>query len=324
MASEPSAKTEEIKVAGGSGRALALVPILVAILSFALMIPRSAVPEAIPVPVVDGRVIAQVAARDRALADKVKSEPLPGVVRALGSVLREFNMKQAEDADELTLTAIRGRLNDALVAAVSEGSDKLIALRAVQVEAFLEEVRKFERTGEESEELHALGGGFVRRLRFSGWCTGHTIVLDEDERRVAFKAAWNGALGLDANPDFAPTLDETRVLYTLYIQHPHAPESARDKIEAARRDNPDAKTCAELLNHERQATESWRLDKIKKLATLDPTYPTDYAVGVAEFRRGQMAAANTAFRAWLGQHPDGPYSLRARNYLKATVELVGY
>ncbi len=326
MPEERPQSTEQIRIGGGGGgRALALIPVLVAVLAFALMIPRAAGPEAIPLPLVDGRVIARAADGDRTLAAKAQSEPLSGVVRALGSAIRDFNTKQAEDADELALTAQRAALDAALPAAIADGVDKIVALRAVQVEGFLAEVRRFEQTGKESEELRALGGGFIRRLRFSGWCDAkNRVLLDETERRVAFKAAWNGVVRLDGHPSLALSLDEIRVLYTLYLRLPHAAESVRDQIASSRRANPDEKTCAELAMRERFATETWRLEKIKKLSLVDPTYPAQYAIGVAEFRRGHFAASSAAFRTWIEIHPDGPWSLRARNHLKAAIELGGY
>lgn len=304
---------------------LALIPVLVAVLAFALMVPRSTAAEAIPLPVVDERVLLAISDHDAAVSAKAQREALPGTVRALGSSLRDFNVKQAQDADEATLSIVRNDLNRGLGPALAEGIDKLVALRAVQVEGFLIEVRRFEQTGQETDELKALGGPFIRRMRFSGWLDAQNhVALDESERRVAYKATWNGVLSLDSHPELALSLDETRVLYRLFLRLPHAPEGLRDQLDAARRAGPNAKTCAELAGRERFGIESWRLEKIKKLAALDPTYPRDYAVGVAEFRRAQFPAAATAFRKWLEAHPDGPLSLRARNHLKASIELGGY
>ena len=38
---------------------------------------------------------------------------------------------------------------------------------------------------------------------------------------------------------------------------------------------------------------------------------------------GRYDASAEAFRAWLDKHPDGPYSLRARNHLKAALAAYG-
>jgi hypothetical protein len=68
---------------------------------------------------------------------------------------------------------------------------------------------------------------------------------------------------------------------------------------------------------ERRAIERWRLDRISRLAAFDPSYPADYARGVASYRAGDYVAAAEAFRSWLNDHPDGPFSLRAAGYLRA-------
>ena len=162
-------------------------------------------------------------------------------------------------------------------------------------------------------------------MRLAGWCDAkNKLVLDEAQRRVAFKATWNATLGFDGLPELQLTLDESRVLYTLFLQHPHAPEPIREQLESAREVATDAKTCAELAAREAAAIEGWRLDKVKKLGALDATYPTQYAVGVVQFRRQQFPAAAEAFRTWLSVHPDGPWALRARNYLKASVEAAAF
>ncbi len=325
MSEERASSDRQIVASGTGGRALALIPVIVALLIGALMMPRSAAPEAIPVPMVDVREIARIERRDHELAEHARREQLPGEVRALGSAIRDFNTRQAQDADELALTEARTVLNKVRGPALAVGIDKLLELRALQAETFLEEVRRFEATGKESEELQALGGAFVRRMRSTGWCdANNTIVLDETQRRIAFKATWNAMVGLEAQPELSPTLDETRALYTLYIQHPHAPEPVRAQLASARRNAPDERTCNEIAGREAAAAEGWRLEKIRKLGPIDSSYPLAYALGVANFRRGQYPAAAESFRTWLNQHPNGPWSLRARNYLKASVEAAAY
>ncbi len=318
---------ETIKVGGGGAgsRVLGLIPVLVAVTALPLMMPRAAGAEAVPLPIVDERVLDSAAARDRELAAAAQRDALPGVVRALGSAIRAFNKSQAEDAEAAVLGKEKDALEAALAPALAEGPGKLVALRALQTETFLAELRRFEQTGKESEELAAVGGGFVRRMRFAGWCDAKgRLALTELERRVVFKAAWNSLLALDAHPQLALALDETRALYALFLRLPHAAEQMRADLETARAGHPDSKTCADLALRERVAVEAWRLEKIKKLGTLDPTYPVDYAVGVAEYRRGQYPAATTAFKRWLASHPDGPFTLRARNHLKAAIDLTGF
>jgi TolA-binding protein len=145
---------------------------------------------------------------------------------------------------------------------------------------------------------------------------------------------WNAFLGLEerggtspARPeggphleDLAPTLDEQRVLYAFYLSHPHPSKSMRDAIGSARRGAHDAKACQALVEAERAATESWRLERIARVAALDPAYPADYARGIATFRRGEYRASAASFRKWLDAHPDGALALRAQNFLRAAAD----
>ena len=88
----------------------------------------------------------------------------------------------------------------------------------------------------------------------------------------------------------------------------------------ARTNAKDKVTCDALEAGENLAAEAWRLDKINKLGAIDPAYPLAYAQGVAQFRLGHFEASVEAFEAWVKEHPDGAYVLRARNYLRAALE----
>ena len=73
----------------------------------------------------------------------------------------------------------RAAVDVALVDAAAGGDEPLLRLRAVQLEDFLEALRRFESTGEETDELSALGGGFVRSMKIAGWCDGYSLVPRE-------------------------------------------------------------------------------------------------------------------------------------------------
>src|SRR4051812_49923189 len=81
-------------------RALALVPVGVAFVLGALVLPRAVPPEEVPAPSIDGRALASARDADRVLAERARREPLPAAVRALGSAIREFNTRQARDEGE--------------------------------------------------------------------------------------------------------------------------------------------------------------------------------------------------------------------------------
>jgi TolA-binding protein len=298
---------------------LALVPVGVAFVLGILLAPHRADPEGVPLPLADAVLLARTAAADHALAEKARQTPLPGAVRALGSAVRAFHTLEAHDADAHELYGARRAVDDALVDALRGASEPLLELRALQLEGFLEEVHRFESTGTQSEELAALAGAFVRSMTLEGWVQGRRVVADDAALRALFKNMWNGFLGPEVRAEFAPTLDEQRALYAFYLSHAHPSRSMRDAIEAARRGARDAKDCDALTQAERVAVAAWRLEHVERLRAIDPSYPADYARGVASYARGDYAGSAKAFRAWLVNHPDGPLALRATNYLRAAV-----
>jgi TolA-binding protein len=143
------------------------------------------------------------------------------------------------------------------------------------------------------------------------------VAPDDDALRTMFKQMWNAFLGLEGRPEMAPSLDEQRALFAFYLSHARPPKNMRDALDAARRGARDATACTAIAEAERGATETWRLERIARLAAIDPSYPAEYARGVASYRRGDFGASAHAFRAWLRDHPDGALALRAQNYLRA-------
>ncbi|MGH7296514.1 MAG: hypothetical protein ACRELB_16370 [Polyangiaceae bacterium] len=295
---------------------LALVPLGVALVLGVLLLPRRAIPESVPLPVADPRALARIESADHERAVRARQHSLDGSVRALGSAIRDFHALEARDAEGRELYAARRVVDAALVDALKEGPEPLLGLRAVQLEGFLAEMHRFEATGAQSDELEALAGAFVRSLTIEGWCEGHSVAPDDEALRAMFKQMWTSFLGREGDPAFALALDEQRELYAFYLSHAHAPKSMRDALDAARRGAHDAKACTAIAEAERSAEEAWRLERIGRIAALDPSYPAEYARGVASYRRGDFGASARSFRAWLGAHPEGPLSLRAQNYLR--------
>jgi tetratricopeptide (TPR) repeat protein len=244
----------------------------------------------------------------------------------VGTALRELNKAQVRNASPEEIGAARTTLEHAFVHAGSDrarAAEGLRSLRAVQLEAFLVEVDKFEQTGKPTEELEQLGGAFVDRMSAAGWLCDGKIVLDESARRAAYKLVWNAQVGADRFPELMLGVDEQRALYMFYLTHPHASESQRLAFETMRRTAPDDAECQRAVNLEKEDMEQWRIEKIRRLGELDSSYPTDYALGVAYYRAGRHDRAVDAFRAWLAAHPDGPFALRARNHLKAALAAFG-
>lgn len=315
--------------AARSGRWLALVPVGMAAIMLALVMPRSAAPHDVPLPAVDARALARIERDDSARAAAARETRLPDEVLAVGTAFRAFQRKQATAAGADEIMAARTTLDHTLGLLVGDGRDRaaafdrLVSLRAVQLESFLAEVARFEATGAVSDELVDVGGAFIERMRSAGWVDGQRVLLTPAERRATFKIVWFTIVGSGSIPTLSPTLDEQRALYTLYLTRPHAPEAQRASFAVQRRDATTAEDCARVDLHERLAAEAWRADKIKRLGEIDPTYPTAYALGIAHYRAARYDQSVDAFRAWLEAHPDGPYALRARNHLKAALVAYG-
>jgi hypothetical protein len=313
----------------GAGGWLALIPVVAALLASLLMLPRSAQPDEIPLPLVDTKELGAIVADDASRAAAVGSKPLGSDVRAVGSALRAFNKAMAKSDGQEALAAARLTLTDAVGGVIGGGGDAaqgynaLRTLRAVQLVSFLAEVKRFESTGKVSDELDEVAGGFVPRMAAAGWIQGNTVLLDEAELRVSYKLVWAATVGVDRVPGLALALDEQRVLYRFYLTHPHASELERQSFADQRRNAKSNDECNGVIARENGIVEQWRIEKIKRLGQIDPAYPTEYALGVAYYRAGRFEQSVDQLRAWVDKHPSGALSLRARNHLKAALGAYG-
>ena len=310
---EPSARVRELRDAAW----LALVPMGAALAFGVLLAPRWASPDWVPLPIVNAAAVAKTIAVDHDLAESTRRDPLPSPVRALGSALRAFHSLEAHDADARAMGQARRDVDAALAAAVDGGDRPLLALRATELEGFLAEVSQLAATGFPSPELDALGGSFLRAMSGEGWYQGGVLVPSEVELRAMYKQMWNALLGFEHRPGFEPSLDELRALYAFYLSHPRPLKAMRGALAAARRGARNAKACQGVAEAEHMAIEASLVQSVKNLARIDPTYPADYALGVAAYRHGDYADSAAAFRRWLEAHRDGPLAIRAQNYLRA-------
>jgi hypothetical protein len=306
---------------------LGLVPVGVGLVLGVLCLPRAIPPEDVPLPVPNAQTLGDIEARDHSLG--TEPTPLPDDIRALGSAIRAYYTREAKQEIDPYVTPTS--MNDARVAldnvadpllASTTNDANILALRATQLEGFVAQVHAFERTGTESEELRALGGPFVRRMRDAGWCHDHTCVIDDDALRVMYKLAWNGLLRLE-RPPFRVAIDEQRALFAFYLRRPHAAEAVRKRIDDARGTARSEKACAALDEGEALGAEQWRVERVRKLSESDPEYPRDYALGILHYRHKDFSAAADSFRDWLQEHPNGSWTLRARNYLRASLFEIG-
>lgn len=312
-----------------------LVAVFIAGSAAILAVPRSVEPAELPLPLADARALAQARDADTARAREAEQRGLDAEVRALGSAIRAFGVVDADaDHTEAELLAARKRVLDAVGPALAQGDEAVLRLRAYQMSSFIREVRRFEATGEESDELRELGGNFLGLLRRSAWLgrrgerphggvEARRVAMDGAVLGVLFKKRWGAISGIQREP-FAPSLDEERALFKFLLSHPvGAARGAQDlaaPAAAAARADPAGEPQPSSTAAARRAEEQYRLKKIDELAALDPSYPRHLARGVALYRLGKFAQSAEAFRGHLEQHPDGEHTLRAQNYLRAALE----
>lgn len=267
-------------------------------------LPRSVAPHDLPSPTIDQKALSATMSGDDALAAAAETTELDVDVRAVGREFRNYN-SAAFGADMDAFATARVKLAAATRRALLISEEQLLRLRAYQTRQFIVELRDWERSGIVSEELRQLGGDFVHAIQRSRWCHDETRQLYADERvlRTLYKKRWNDvtAIGSEA---FRATLDEDRVRYDFLLRHPLLPKSALPPT-------PDSRN--------KQITKL-RLALVGRLAARDPDYAADLARGVVLFRAGQFPLSVQAFQAHLEAFPDGPNTLRARNYLRAAVE----
>jgi len=285
----------------------ALLALLLGGAAIVLAAPRAAEPLDWPQPDVDGDTLTKVMSRDDDLAREATRQELDVDVRALGRELRFYNGAAALAEEGEPFALARQRVAEAAQKVASD-ADGLERLRAYQLVRFLEELRAWQKTGTFSDELRALSGDFVEALSRNRWCWPGTrdLLLDERALRVLFKKRWNAIVGANGEA-LALTADEERVRLGFLVVHPFI------NNDPLGRGVTDPTAVERLVAPQRMKT-------IEKLAELDPSYPVELARGMTLYRTGQFQPAADAFRRHLEQAPDGPHTLRARNYLKAALD----
>lgn len=323
MSQSSRSGSARVKASGGWARHFdgwqpAALAVLIAGGAALLAVPRPVEPVDVPLPLADGRALTRVVEADAARAaaleaprqDQRPARELDVDVRELGSAIRAFGQVDAKpERPEAELAAARRRILAAVPPALTRGVDEVLHLRAFQQRAFIRAARRWEATGEVTEDLLALGGDFPELARRSGWAApdSRRLAMDDVVLAVLFKKRWNRVANLQSAP-FAPTLDEERVFYRFLITHP-LPEALPGGLRPA----------AARVAIERSADE-YRLKKVTELAAIDPDYPRELARGVLLYRLGKTEAAVEAFRRHLDAKPDGAHALRANNYLRAALE----
>jgi tetratricopeptide (TPR) repeat protein len=294
-----------------------LVAIFVAGTAALLAVPRPVPPWDLPQPEIRPGALAAIERADGARARDAAAQAQAGTldydVRLLGDAIRAFGRAESSE-NALEMEQTHHRAVEAAHRAIARSPDAVSALRAYQARAFVQEMHAFERTGAASNDLMELGGSYVRSVEAYGWYDRAVRRLAPDDAVLAtmYKKRWNELTDLKG-PALAVTLDEERVLYRFLLARPalafvQLPASAAPAVVRAR-------AIADQV-----AANEKRLQKIRDLAAIDPEYPRAFAEGVVLYRLGRFEAAAVAFQRHLEAFPDGPWTLRAQNHLKAALE----
>jgi hypothetical protein len=270
------------------GWPVGLAIVSAAALSALLVVPRSVEPVWVPPPLVD-RIEQRLAAEREAARRASARSGLSLELRSVGEAFRRYG-RASFDAQGSPDPARAQLIRLALVAIEREGNEALLSLRALQTELFVQAILASSDL-EPTRERVELGGTLFARGRQRSWFTPPTAATP-DELAALFRVYWADALDLRRHP-FAPTLNEWRVYYRFLLGQP-SPEG-----------------------EERDQDLQLKLGYVGALARHDPDYPAHLARGVLMYQRGSVPEAAAELEAHLQQHPDGPWTLRAKNYLAA-------
>lgn len=272
---------------------MGLALVLSAVLSAALVVPRAVPPVDLPLPRIDRSEQRQRLADEQARSAAARATPLPFEVRALGELVRRFGALPKNQPEHLS-TLARQLREQVAEARRRHGAEPLLGLRALQAELFVRAVREQAPNGDGAGARAAreLGGELASPAAHAFWYDAHGFRGSDAELATLFRMRWNELAGVTRVQPFAPTLNEWRVYYRFRLRYPERSPSGHGASTALTND-------------------------LAALGELDPDYPIDLARGVALYWQGEYAAAAAAFAAQLQLHPDGPWTLRARNHLAA-------
>jgi hypothetical protein len=255
-----------------------------------LVVPRNVPPELVPPPLIDRLEQRRERAREAQRAQQARAG-LPVEVRSVGEALRRYGraaFAQPELAPQLT-----GQLRRLGSEALARfGTDELLELRALQAE--LLERALAERPAEPPPEAVELAGGLLAVGLTRGWFEPPPTGADDAELATLFRIYWGSALGLDAHHPFAPSLNEWRAYYRFMLGRPIPTDPAEHTGDLRR-----------------------KLEYVAALSQHDQDYPSELARGILLYQSGAVAESAAALRAHLERSPDGPWALRAQNYLAA-------
>jgi hypothetical protein len=277
----------------------ALVIFIVASIS-AVTVPRSVDPSSLPPADVGPKQLAEARAESARALAAAEALELPASARLFGARLRALGRSEAA-GDERGIDNGRQMVFDAALHALHDQPEAVIAVRDLQAARFRDLYLQRMGGDDPGEELAELGGSILLQFEENGWLSkkadidASTATLLEGFHKRRF------AKVLDTkHPSLLPNETEEHVVLGFLLLHPPKP-------------------TIEQGNSGGDGTGPYLLRRIDELVKLEPSYPASYAKGIVLFRMGHFEASASAFDAFL-QQGDGPYRLRAVNYLKSAVE----
>lgn len=266
----------------------------------ALVVPRSAAPEAVPAPQVStDDVRATRRANEEAALRYAAAAPSDPVLR-VGDALRALGRAEYE-GDEAALGRASASLGAAAAVALRSDAEGLALLRSYQAELFARAYCAYLRTGDISDDLIELGGRAVSEFADNGWLARGAALPPYADLILSalFKRRFADLVG-KASPALAGHPVEERLLLGYLVANPPSDRTLRQGSEGS--------------------ASRFVMNRIDELSALDPSYPAAYARGVVLFKMREYELAALSFDEFLRERPDGPHRLRAVNYLKAALE----
>ncbi len=277
----------------------ALVIFIVASIS-AVTVPRSVDPSSLPPADVGLEELAAARAESARALAAAEALELPSSARLLGARLRALGRSEAIGDDE-GMDHGRQLVFDAARQALHERPEAVTAIRDLQAARFRELYLQRMRGGDPGDELAELGGSIMRQFDENGWLSKKSEIDPSTATLLEGFYKRRFAKVLDTrHPMLSPSETEEHVVLGFLLLHPPKPS-------------------IEQGNSGGDGTGPFLLRRIDELVKLEPSYPASYAKGIVLFRMGHFEASASAFDAFL-QQGDGPYRLRAVNYLKSAVE----
>lgn len=278
---------------GGAGLAL-VAAALVALLS----VPRPELPDAIPYPPVDHERAVTELEQARHTAHAAMDTPLPVDIRGVGERIRRCGVLEVSDPQG-DFARERTTLREAVLLLLQqERAPELVRLRELQA-TLLQRALTRDWLGEPagaSTELTELGARLPQHLESVREWFGDDPYF-EPTVRALFIERWGLLIGFELLPAFEPSANDWRLIHRFRVLR--------------------------LLRASQLPDLAALRDALAGVARYSPSYPYDYATGIAYYRAGAFQEAAEAFGRHLASHPTSEWAVRAQNFrLEAARALV--